>query len=357
MEPACINAPANDGRGEWQAVSDETAPSGSPPCITVTINETTEPTLKQLTGTEFAVAVLTKPEVTRQPTNKTVTAGEPASFTAAASGGPTPSVQWQVSTNGGSSWTKDTTDGGNATTTLTIGATTASQNNNEYRAVFSNVVASGVASAAATLMVQSAPVVTTNPTSQTVEAGAPASFTTEASGNPTPTVQWQLSTNGGSSWTKDTTDGGNATTTLTIADTTASQSNNEYRAVFNNVVASGVASSAATLTVQSATQLSTSLSGAGQSGATITVPQGTAVTDHATLSGENAAKATGTVEYKVYSDNECRNLVASAGTVKVASGVIPASNATGLARTMTGRPPTAATKPTRDRAAHAAQRR
>ena len=44
------------GAGNWEAVSGETAPSGSPPCITVTITEATEPTLKQLTGTVFGVA-------------------------------------------------------------------------------------------------------------------------------------------------------------------------------------------------------------------------------------------------------------------------------------------------------------
>ena len=79
------------------------------------------------------------------------------------------------------------------------------------------------------------------------------------------------------------------------------------------------------------TQLSTSLSGGGQSGGSITAQEGTGVTDSATLSGENAAKATGTVTYNVYSDKECKNLVASAGEVEVAGGVVPASNPEKLA--------------------------
>ncbi len=49
---------ANSNHGGWETVSDETAPSGNPPCITVTINETTNPTLKQMTGTVFGVALL-----------------------------------------------------------------------------------------------------------------------------------------------------------------------------------------------------------------------------------------------------------------------------------------------------------
>lgn len=80
-----------------------------------------------------------------------------------------------------------------------------------------------------------------------------------------------------------------------------------------------------------ATQLSTLLSGGGQSGATITVAEGTAVTDSATLSGENASTATGKVEYNVYSDDECTNLVTKAGEVEVTGVTVPASSAETLA--------------------------
>ena len=48
---------------------------------------------------------------------------------------------------------------------------------------------------------ETAPAVTANPASQTVTAGATASFSATASGTPTPTVQWQVSTNGGSTFT------------------------------------------------------------------------------------------------------------------------------------------------------------
>ena len=81
----------------------------------------------------------------------------------------------------------------------------------------------------------------------------------------------------------------------------------------------------------SGTQIKTSLSGGGQSGEKITVPEGTAVTDHATLSGADAPQATGKVTYKVFSDNKCANEVASAGTVNVAEGKVPDSEAKTLA--------------------------
>jgi hypothetical protein len=74
-----------------------------------------------------------------------------------------------------------------------------------------------------------------------------------------------------------------------------------------------------------ATTLTTSLSGEGHKGEKITVKEGEAATDQGTLSGENAAKAGGTVSYKVYSDSECKTLVRAAGTVKVTNGSVPAS--------------------------------
>jgi hypothetical protein len=74
------------------------------------------------------------------------------------------------------------------------------------------------------------------------------------------------------------------------------------------------------------TSVATSLSGGGHSGGSITVPQGTAVTDSATLTGTNAATATGTVTYNVYSDNACTKLV-SAGTAQAVTspGTLPSS--------------------------------
>ena len=69
-----------------------------------------------------------------------------------------------------------------------------------------------------------------------------------------------------------------------------------------------------------ATSLTTSLSGGGQEGGEVTLPAGTAVTDQATLVGENASSAEGTVSYAVYSDPECSELAADAGTVKVSEG-------------------------------------
>ncbi len=191
------------------------------------------------------------PTVTSNPVSRTVTAGESATFTAAASGAPTPTVQWEVSTNSGASFAPDTTDAGNTSTTLTVAGTTTALSGREYRAVFTNSLGNAT-SAAATLTVSAkpeAPKVTTNPVSKAVTAGEGATFTAAASGIPTPTVQWQVSTNGGLTFASDTTDAGNTTTTLTVAATTTALNGRQYRAVFKN--ASGSATTtAATLTVK-----------------------------------------------------------------------------------------------------------
>src|SRR4029077_11685934 len=44
------------------------------------------------------------PKVTKQPTNKTVEEGQSVTFESTASGTPTPTEQWERSTNGGSTW-------------------------------------------------------------------------------------------------------------------------------------------------------------------------------------------------------------------------------------------------------------
>jgi hypothetical protein len=75
----------------------------------------------------------TAPSVTTHPVAQTVCAGNEVTFTSAVSGTPTPTVQWQVSTNG-TSWSNIS---GATNSTLTLSVTT-SDNNKRYRAVWSN---------------------------------------------------------------------------------------------------------------------------------------------------------------------------------------------------------------------------
>jgi hypothetical protein len=73
--------------------------------------------------------------------------------------------------------------------------------------------------------------------------------------------------------------------------------------------------------------LTTTLSGGGESEAEIEVLVGTPVSDEATLHGEHAGEATGTVKYLVYADAKCEELVAEAGEVNVKGASVPPSNA------------------------------
>ena len=75
-------------------------------------------------GAAYVFLQTSPPAVTTQPANATVASGGTATFTSAASGTPAPTVQWQVSTDGGATWNNDTTDAGNTTGTLTVAGAT-----------------------------------------------------------------------------------------------------------------------------------------------------------------------------------------------------------------------------------------
>jgi alpha-tubulin suppressor-like RCC1 family protein len=192
--------------------------------------------------TEAATLTVQKaPAVTKTPSSVTVTAGEPADFEASASGFPTPSVQWELSTDAGSNWSPIP---GATSEQLTIAETQASEDGYLYRAVFTNAAGTAT-SAAASLTVHSLPVITEQPSSTTIQAGEAATFEATASGVPEPTVQWELSTNAGSSWSAIA---GATSDRLTIEAPTAAQSGDEYRAVFTDTGGSKT-TDAATLTV------------------------------------------------------------------------------------------------------------
>ena len=79
----------------------------------------------------------------------------------------------------------------------------ALENHWEVRAVFTNSAGSANSNSAEIALVSAtAPVVTTQPVSRTRTSGSSLTFTSAASGTPTPTVQWQvLAEPSGGSWT------------------------------------------------------------------------------------------------------------------------------------------------------------
>ncbi len=203
--------------------------------------------LGSATSTAATLTVETVPSVTTQPSDQTVTAGATATFTAAASGNPTPSVQWMVSTDSGATFN----DISGATSTTYSLTPTLAQNGDEFEAVFTNAAGSATTTAA-TLTVQAAPAVTTQPSDQTVTAGATATFTATASGNPTPSVQWMVSTDSGATFN----DVPNATSASYSFIAAFAQNGEEFEAVFSNSLGSAT-STAATLTVQTVPTVTT----------------------------------------------------------------------------------------------------
>jgi hypothetical protein len=184
------------------------------------------------------------PGITLNPVSQTGYAGTTLTFTANASGYPTPTVQWQISTNKGSTWT-NYTGAGATSSSVTSASLTTSESGWEVRAVFKNSSGKATTSAATiTVLKDVVPKVTAQPVSKTVAPGTTASFSAAASGAPTPTVQWQVSTNSGGTWANVS---GATSTTLSVAATTA-ENGWRYRAVFSNPGGSAT-SSGATLKV------------------------------------------------------------------------------------------------------------
>jgi hypothetical protein len=147
----------------------------------VATNRVTSTTSNPATLT--VAAATSAPAFTTQPQSQSVTAGGSVTFTAAASGSPTPTFQWR----------KDGTALTGATNASLILNNVAVADAGSYTVVATNSVAS-VTSNAATLTVSLAvtpPAFTTQPQSQTVIAGGSALFSAVASGSPAPTYQWR----------------------------------------------------------------------------------------------------------------------------------------------------------------------
>ncbi len=117
-------------------------------------------------GTGFGIATITDddavaPGMTTQPLSQTISIGLGISFTAAATGNPAIAYHWQMSTNGGASWTDLTNAApysGVTTATLTVNATTLGLSGRRYRSVAMNVI--GSATSAAAILTVTAPSLT-----------------------------------------------------------------------------------------------------------------------------------------------------------------------------------------------------
>ena len=190
------------------------------------------------------------PSVTTQPTDQTASPGQLSTFSAAASGTPTPTVQWQISTDGGTTWSNIVGNSTATSTTLSGVIFGTFENGWKVRAVFTNGSGSATTNPA-TLTVAGpvAPSVTAQPNDQTDSPGQVSTFSAAASGTPTPTVQWQISTDGGTTWSNIAGNSTATSTTLRGVIFGTFENGWKVRAVFTNGSGSAT-TNPATLTVQ-----------------------------------------------------------------------------------------------------------
>lgn len=123
--------------------------------------------------------------------------GGGATFTSVASGNPSPSVVWEVSTDDGVTWTST----GITTTTLTLANLTYAMDGNLYRLEATNSQGTITSDASTLFVTYPAPAISAQPASVTnAVAGDPASLSATASGLGTLGYQWQRSTDAGNTW-------------------------------------------------------------------------------------------------------------------------------------------------------------
>ncbi|WP_297868830.1 GEVED domain-containing protein, partial [uncultured Flavobacterium sp.] len=179
--------------------------------------------------------------ITTQPENTTACSNGSATFTAAATGTGI-AYQWQMSTNG-TDWTNVA---GATSATLTLNAITPSMNGNQYQVIVSGTApCSPVTSNAATLNVNTAVAIATQPVGATVCIDGAATFTVAATGSGL-AYQWEMSTNG-TSWSPvaDATEA-----SLIVSGAQLAMNGSQYRVVVSGATAcSSVTSSAVTLVV------------------------------------------------------------------------------------------------------------
>jgi uncharacterized protein (TIGR03437 family) len=214
-------------------------------CVITSVNGCTS-----VTSNAATVTLRTATSITSHPVSQTVCAGSPASFSVSADGTGTVSYQWRK--NG-------SPISGATGSTFSLASASASDAGN-----YDCVVTAGCGSrtsSAATLTVNTAPTITSNPADRNTTVGATLHLTATADGSPTPEVRWQLSTDGGLNFNGIN---GATGTTLTLANVTLAMSGYKYRAIFSNNC--GVTYSAiSTLTVSPAATTITIAAGSGAS--------------------------------------------------------------------------------------------
>jgi len=208
------------------------------------------------TTTAATLTINAAPVVTVNPSNSTICSGTNTSFSVTATGtGLT--YQWQVSTNGGTTYTNLSNTGiyTNVTaSTLNVTGATVAVNGYMYVCVVSGTCTPGASSSPATLHISAITSITSNPSNSTICSGTNTSFSATATGAGL-TYQWEVSTDGGTTYNNLTNAGiySNVTaSTLNLTGATAAVNGYMYECVISSTCASNVTTTAAMLAINTA---------------------------------------------------------------------------------------------------------
>ncbi|MDR3678342.1 MAG: gliding motility-associated C-terminal domain-containing protein [Flavipsychrobacter sp.] len=260
--PITTNAPPYSGVGTTTLTISGATTAMSGYLYQLVVSGTCTPAV---TTTPATLTVTPSTVITTNPASQTICAGGnnttgSTSFTVAGTGTGTITYQWQVSTNGGATYTPLTDGGiysGSGTGTLTITGASTAVNGYMYNAVATGGCGTAT-STAATLTVNPLPSITGQPAPVTVCSGGNATFTVVSTGGVT--YQWQVSTNGGTSYTNmvngvPTT--GATSPILSLSGVTTSMNNNLYRLLITTTNGCSIYSNTALLTVNGSPTVTT----------------------------------------------------------------------------------------------------
>ncbi|MBL7684330.1 MAG: T9SS type A sorting domain-containing protein [Flavipsychrobacter sp.] len=199
-----------------------------------------------------------KPVITVQPIPDTVCAGGNATYNVVANN--TYRYQWQVSTNGGSTFTNISNNSvysGVTKDSLKLTAPPTSYHNYKYRCVLTGTCVLKDTTAAVALVINALPAVTSQPANKNICSGTNTSFNIAAKGT---NVKYRWKVNSGSGWGNVPNSGiysGVTSNTLKLTGATVAYNGYKYRCQVSGTCTPAVNSNVATLTVNPAVVLTT----------------------------------------------------------------------------------------------------
>ena len=203
----------------------------------------TDKKANSVTSSAVMLTVLGKAKITEQPKSQSAEAGATVKYTVGATGAGL-TYQWQVSKDGGKTWSNSAMTG-SKTATLSV-EVTEGRNGYQFRCVVTDKKSNSVTSSAVTLTVLGNAKITEQPKSQSAEAGAIVKYTVGATGAGL-TYQWQVSKDGGKTWSNSAMTG-SQTATLSV-EVTEGRNGYRFRCVVTDKKSNSVTSNAVTLTV------------------------------------------------------------------------------------------------------------